>query len=157
MTKTKKRYYIIFPAICLLTGALSGFLIRKSVKETFPRLSKPPFMPPAAVFPVVWTILYVLMGIGMAQAASGGKPGVKKAGAIWAIQLALNFSWSLIFFNGNAYLEALACLIILWGMVLWMTVEFMRQKPLAGWLQAPYLIWVAFAGYLNAGVWILNR
>lgn len=113
-------------------------------------------MPPAAVFPAVWAILYFLMGIGMAQVAASGKPGVKKAGAVWAFQLVLNFTWSLLFFNKNAYLTALVCLIILWGMILWMTDEFQKIRPLAGWLQVPYLLWVAFAGYLNAGVWILN-
>ena len=152
----KKWYYILFPAICLATGAVAGLLIRRNVKEVFPTLKKPPLMPPAMAFPIVWTILYILMGWGMAMAASAGGAKAKKAGVIWAAQLALNFTWSLLFFNGNYYGAAFACLVLLWILILWMIQAFGEIRPLAGLLQVPYLLWVSFAGYLNLGVWILN-
>ena len=72
------------------------------------------------------------------------------------MQLALNFSWSLLFFGTGAYFEALVCLSLLWLVLLLMILAFHSVRPLAAWLQVPYFLWVSFAGYLNLVVWQLN-
>lgn len=76
---------------------------------------------------------------------------------IFATQLGFNFFWSIIFFNLQSFGFAFLWLLVLWGLILWMIFAFRRLDPVAGWLQLPYLLWVAFAGYLNFGVWLLNR
>ena len=148
---------ILFPVIALGVGALAGFLTRQSLATVYPSLEKSILTPPGWVFPVVWTLLYLLMGIGMGLVFAKGGPELTKAGAFWGVQLALNFSWSLLFFNSGNYLAALLCLIVLWLMILAMTGAFRKISRLAARLQIPYLVWVAFAGYLNAAVWVLNR
>ena len=76
--------------------------------------------------------------------------------ALYALQLVFNFFWSLIFFNLQNYALAFFWLAALWLLILLTTLRFFKETPAAGWLMVPYLIWVAFAGYLNAGVWLLN-
>lgn len=77
--------------------------------------------------------------------------------ADFATQLGFNFFWSIIFFNLQSFGFAFLWLLVLWGLILWMLLAFRKLDPVAGWLQLPYLLWVAFAGYLNFGVWLLNR
>ena len=152
----KKRDYIIYPVIAVAVGALAGLLTRQSVKEVFPLLEKPPLTPPALLFPIVWTALYILMGVGLAAVKNAGGPESARAERLWWAQLAVNFSWTLVFFLAGAYLAALFVLILLFGLVVAMTAAFGKLSPPAARLQAPYLLWLAFAGYLNAGVWLLN-
>ena len=119
---------------------------------------KPPLSPPALVFPIVWTILYALMGIGAARIwllpASRERTVSLR---LFLIQLAVNFFWSIIFFNLQAFLFAFLWLVLLWILIVWMTLSFRELDRPAALLQLPYLLWVAFAGYLNFGVWMLNR
>lgn len=152
----KKFGFILFPAISLGVGALAGFLTKDSLANVYPLLEKSSLTPPGWVFPIVWTILYLLMGIGMALVEARGGPERSRALSLFGIQLALNFGWSLLFFNSGAYLSALLCLIVLWVMILAMAGSFASVSRPAAWLQIPYLLWVAFAGYLNAAVWVLN-
>ncbi|MGI6030635.1 MAG: TspO/MBR family protein [Eubacteriales bacterium] len=152
----KKWPYWVFPLIALGVGALAGFLIRDSMQEVYPMLEKSALTPPAMVFPIVWTILYVLMGWGMAMVYTAQGDNGGKALWIWGAQLAVNFLWSLLFFNQQQFLWALVLLLGLWLLILWMMVEFHRIKPIAAWLQLPYLLWVSFAAYLNYAVWVLN-
>lgn len=152
----KKFGFIRFPAISLGVGALAGFLTKDSLANVYPLLEKSSLTPPGWVFPIAWTVLYLLMGIGMALVEARGGPERSRALTLFGIQLALNFSWSLLFFNSGAYLSALLCLIVLWVMILAMAGSFASVSRLAAWLQIPYLLWVAFAGYLNAAVWVLN-
>lgn len=152
----KRWYYVLFPAICLAAGGVVGFLIKDSVAAVFPMLKKPPLTPPGVVFPIVWTILYVLMGLGMARVAAVGGSRSRKALRIWIVQLILNVSWSLLFFNGGLYLTAFACLAALWFAIVRMILAFHAISPSAARWQVPYLVWVSFAGYLNLGVWVLN-
>ena len=105
----------------------------------------------------MWTVLYLLMGLGTALVVRKGGPGTGRSVFFWAAQLGLNFAWSLLFFNSANYLGALVCLAALWLMILAMTISFAAKSRLAAWLQVPYLAWVGFAGYLNAAVWLLNR
>ena len=155
--RLKKSYYIVYPAVAVGVGALSGLITRQSVKEVFPLLEKPPLSPPAAVFPIVWTALYILMGVGLAAVKNKGGPGVKRAERLWWVQLAVNFAWTLVFFLAGAYFAALLVLLLLFGLAAAMTAAFDRVDRPAARLQAPYLIWLAFAAYLNAGIWLLNR
>lgn len=152
----KKFGFILFPAISLGVGALAGFLTKDSLANVCPLLEKSSLTPPGWVFPIAWTVLYLLMGIGMALVEARGGPERSRALPLFGIQLALNFGWSLLFFNSGAYLSALLCLIVLWVMILAMAGSFASVSRLAAWLQIPYLLWVAFAGYLNAAVWVLN-
>ena len=152
----KKFGFILFPAISLGVGALAGFLTKDSLANVYPLLEKSSLTPPGWVFPIAWTVLYLLMGIGMALVEARGGPERSRALTLFGIQLALNFVWSLLFFNSGAYLSALLCLIVLWVMILAMAGSFASVSRLAAWLQIPYLLWVAFAGCLNAAVWVLN-
>lgn len=153
----KKWGFLVFPILALGVGALAGVLSRKGLETVYPLLQKSPLTPPGAVFPVVWTVLYLLMGIGLALVVDKGGTNVPQAVVLWALQLALNFSWSLLFFAGGYYLASLFCLAILWVAILAMIAAFAVVSRPAAWLQIPYLLWVTFAGYLNWAVWTLNR
>ena len=153
----KKWGFLVFPILALAVGGLAGYLSRTGLETVYPQLEKSPLTPPGAVFPVVWVVLYILMGLGLALVIYKGGPGVKQAAGLWALQLALNFSWSLLFFGGGYYLAALFCLVVLWLAILAMTAAFAVVSRAAAWLQILYLLWVAFAGYLNGAVWLLNR
>lgn len=139
-------------------GALSGFLTRDGTKIFNETASQPPLSPPAIVFPIVWAILYALMGIGAARVSLTPPSADRSRGLnLFVAQLVVNFFWSLIFFNAGAYGFAFLWLLLLWGLVFWMTLTFRKTDPLAALLQIPYLLWLTFAAYLNFGVWYLNR
>lgn len=120
-------------------------------------VEKPPLSPPGILFPVVWTVLYALMGIGAARvAAAPESKGRSRALNVFVVQLVVNFFWSLIFFNAGAYGFALAWLLLLWVLIGVMIVLFWQVDKAAALLQMPYFLWVTFAAYLNYGVWRLN-
>jgi len=150
--------YAFWILLAEAVGGLSGFLTRDGAKAYSEQVIQPAFSPPSAVFHVVWAILYVLMGLSAARVylapASNNR---SRALAIWLGQLAVNFFWSIIFFNARRYAFALLWLGLLWGLVLWMLLLVRRVDKPAAWLQVPYLLWVSFAAYLNYGVWVLNR
>ena len=153
----KKWGFLLFPIVALAVGGLAGFLSRTGLETVYPTLEKSALTPPGAVFPVVWSVLYILMGIGLALVVYKGGANVPQAAVLWALQLALNFSWSLLFFAGGYYLAALLCLVVLWVAILAMIAAFAVTSRPAAWLQIPYLLWVTFAGYLNGAIWMLNR
>ena len=146
---------ILFPAAALAAGGLAGWLT-KDAMAAYEEVNKSPLTPPAVVFPIAWTVLYVLMGVGMALVWERDGPQERQALGLWIAQLAMNFGWSLIFFNAQAYGFALLWLILLWLLILAMTLTFHTVRPLAAYLQIPYLAWVAFADYLNFSVCRLN-
>jgi len=154
----KWKQLLICIAIPLAVGALSALLSGDGMAE-FATVNQPPLSPPAWLFPVVWTILYTLMGIAsylvLTSGASTDK--TKKALAVYGIQLAVNFFWSIIFFRFSMYLFAFFWLILLWLLIIVTMVRFYRIKEPAGDLIVPYLLWVTFAGYLNFGIYLLNR
>ncbi|MBQ3135248.1 MAG: tryptophan-rich sensory protein [Oscillospiraceae bacterium] len=152
--KTYARWIALSEAV----GALSGWLTRDGVKLYTQTVVKPPLSPPPWAFPVVWGILFALMGVGAARVdlSPAGRDRTRGL-ALFGVQLAVNFFWSIIFFNLQAFGFALAWLILLWVLIVWMLLTFRRVDPLAGWLQLPYVLWVSFAAYLTAGVWLLNR
>lgn len=145
-------------ALPLLVGAVAGFLTRNSM-EDFARLHQPPLSPPGWLFPVVWTILYTLMGISAYLINQSDADKATKNGAlrIYYLQLFVNFLWPLFFFVGEWYLFSLIWLILLWLLIAIMITRFAAISKPAAYLNIPYFIWVTFATYLNAGIWVLNR
>ncbi|MBQ2935946.1 MAG: tryptophan-rich sensory protein [Lachnospiraceae bacterium] len=148
---------IICIAIPLLIGSLSAFLTRDSM-TTFSRVIKPPLSPPGILFPIVWTVLYALMGIAsyLIISSDAAKEDVQNAIFVYALQLGINFFWSIFFFNLQWYLFSFFWLLLLWTFILYTIVVFYRISKPAAYLLIPYLLWVTFAGYLNLGIAILN-
>lgn len=146
--------FITAVAIPLAVGGLSALLTRKSM-ELFYLIEKPPLSPPALLFPIVWTLLYILMGIA-SYLVYKRKPESDSAMLFYALQLGFNFLWSVFFFNQQWYLFAFLWLVILWLLILITLAEFYRISRPAGILLIPYLLWVSFAGYLNLGIYLLN-
>ncbi len=143
-------------AIPLAVGGLSAFLTMDSMKS-FSMLNQPPLSPPGWLFPVVWSVLYILMGIASYLVLTSGKKyRAKTALTVYGIQLFFNFFWSIIFFNLENYLFAFVWLIILWLLIILTTVLFYRISKPAGYLFIPYLLWVTFAAYLNFAIYLLN-
>ena len=139
-------------------GAASAFLSRNGMEYYAENAIKPPLTPPGWGFGVVWTILFALMGSGAARVWNGERSQQRSKGInLFVAQLIVNFFWSLIFFNAQAYGFAVIWLALLMVLVVWMTVAFWKQDKAAGWLQIPYILWLGFAFYLNIGVWALNR
>ncbi len=122
----------------------------------YPLLNQPPLSPPGWVFPVVWTILYLLMGYAAYRVQVKGGEGTARARVFYYVQLALNFLWPVLFFGFQAYLLAFVELLILWVAIAVTAWKFAAIDELAGDLLLPYLLWVTFAAYLNLGVYLLN-
>lgn len=143
-------------AIPLGVGVVSALLTRNSM-EQFSALRQPPLSPPGWLFPVVWTVLFILMGIASYLVIVSGHPARSKTAlTVYGVQLAFNFLWSILFFNWQLYWVALIWLIALWGLIWLNMVLFYRLSKPAGYLLIPYLIWVTFAGYLNTAIALLN-
>lgn len=141
-------------AIPLAVGGLSAFFTRDSM-EAFASINKPALSPPAWLFPVVWTILYTLMGIASYLVVTAPKSD-NLALLVYGLQLFFNFMWSIIFFNLGLYLPAFLWLVLLWILILITTLLFYSISKPAGYLMLPYLAWVTFAGYLNYAIYLLN-
>ncbi len=154
----KIKPYIIGILIPLAVGGLAAFLTRNSM-DIYKSVEKPPLAPPGILFPIVWTVLYILMGIGSTLVYKSDAEAKDKNQAlfIYGLQLAVNFFWSILFFNLRAFLPSFIWLLLLWVLVVIMIVRFGRIGKTAAWLQVPYLLWVSFAGYLNLMIWLLNR
>lgn len=143
---------LLFP---LAVGVLAGFLTLSSM-SLFDAVQKPPLSPLGWLFPVVWTILYLLMGFASYLVLVSEKPG-QTAWKLYVIQLIFNFFWPIFFFNLEQYLLSFVWLLLLWLLILATILWFSRSSKLAGYLLIPYLLWVTFAGYLNLGIYFLNR
>ena len=153
----KFRPYIISALIALGVGLLSA-LITKDYMNIYGMLTMPPLSPPAVVFPVVWAVLYVLMGISSAMVylTCRGEEACADALRVYALQLGVNFFWSIIFFRWRMFLFALLWLLLLIALVVIMIKRFWKVDSKSAYLQIPYLVWLLFAAYLNFGVFILN-
>jgi tryptophan-rich sensory protein len=156
--KRNWKIYAVWIAIAEAVGFLSGWLSREGMRIYSETVIQPPLSPPMWLFPVVWGILYALMGIGAAMIWQAPESVQRRRGLnLFVSQLVVNFFWSLIFFNLQAFGFAFAWLLLLWVLVALMIWTFYKVKPLAAWLQIPYLIWLTFAAYLNFAVWMMNR
>lgn len=157
MKKHTWKTYALWILLAEAVGGLAGWLTREGTQIYNQTIVQPPLSPPAMLFPIVWGILYALMGIGTARVFLA-PPSRERSTALnlFIVQLVVNFFWSLIFFNLQAFGFALLWLLFLWLLIIWMILSFKKVDPLAAWLQVPYLLWVTFAAYLNFGVWRLN-
>lgn len=156
--KNNWKTYAFWVLLAEAVGALSGWLTREGVKVYEQTVTQPPLSPPGWVFPIVWAILFALMGVGAARIYLAPASNNRSRGLLlFLVQLAFNFLWSIVFFNLQAYFFALVWLLALWALILWMILAFRRVDKPAARLQVPYLLWVTFAAYLTFGVWMLNR
>ncbi|MBO5868144.1 MAG: tryptophan-rich sensory protein [Oscillospiraceae bacterium] len=157
MTKKQWKTYLFWILLAEAVGALSGFLSRNGMKQYESTITQPPLSPPGILFPIVWGILYALMGFSVARIRLlPQNDDTRKGTNLFIAQLIVNFFWSLIFFNAQAYGFALIWLVLLWVLVFLMIKVFNKADTPAAGLQIPYLLWLTFAAYLNAGVWYLN-
>lgn len=155
--KIEWKRLLISIAIPLAVGGLSALFTARNM-DLYTKINQPALAPPSWVFPVVWTILYVLMGIALylvviTKTREDKRPAIVSFG----VQLFFNFFWSLIFFNARAFLFAFVWLIFLWISIIANVYLFYRINKNAGKLLIPYLIWVTFAGYLNLAIFLLNK
>lgn len=156
--KRNWKTYLFWILLAEGVGAFSGWLTRAATAAYGTSILKPPLSPPGWVFPVVWTILFALMGIGAARVCLAPASSIRSLGLnLFIAQLVVNFFWSPIFFNLQAFGFAFFWLLLLLALVLAMLFAFRRSDPMAAKLQIPYLLWLTYAAYLNLGVWYLNR
>jgi translocator protein len=150
--------FIIAIFICESVGIVSGLLTQKETNTWFSTLIKPSWNPPAYLFGPVWTILYLLMGISLALVWKSNAPETQKLRAelTFAVQLFLNFMWSILFFSCHSPLMGLICIFLMVVTILMTIGRFARISKVAAWLLVPYLAWVCFATLLNYKIWALN-
>lgn len=153
--KKKLWTYVVSIMIALAVGGVSALI--NAGKMTNPELAQPPLSPPAWLFPIVWTILFTLMGISAARVYLSECKGKSDALFIYATQLVVNFLWTIFYFTFGALALSFFWLLFLIVLVLLMLVRFERCVSGAGKLQIPYLVWLCFAAYLNFATWMLNR
>lgn len=146
--------YIKSILLPVLIGTLVGIITSGSMDYNI--LQKPPFAPPGVVFPIIWTILYILMGVSYGIIKVNNQID-EEVDWIYYIQLAINALWSIIFFTFKWRLFAFVWIILLAIAVISMITKFYNKNKIAGLLQIPYILWVIFATYLNFGFYILNR
>lgn len=154
MNIKNKSSLILSILIPLAVGSLSALLSNNAM--SYATLNKPAASPPGFIFPIVWTILYILMGISYYIVRESGSPDSAKALTTYVLQLFLNFGWSIIFFGFSQYLFAFIWLIALIITILIMIYQFYLISPLAAYLQIPYLLWCLFASYLNLAIYFMN-
>lgn len=143
--------------IPLAVGGLSALI--SGGMDTYKTVNQPPLAPPGWVFPVVWSILYLLMGYASYRVLTSGadREQIKRALTLYGIQLFLNFLWSPVFFGLEWRLIAFFILVVMWVFIYLTMRAFSQIDEKAGDLLLPYILWVTFAGYLNLGVYFLNR
>ena len=155
----KKNYKLLILCIVipLTVGSLAGFITKGSI-ETFNMLNKPSLSPPGILFPIVWTILYILMGISSYLIITSGYGNIKIREALffYGLQLIFNFFWSIWFFSFGWYLFSFIWLLLLWVLIFNTIASFYEINKTAAYLQIPYLLWVTFAGYLNFTIYLMN-
>ena len=156
-TTTQWLMLIVFLGVCLGVGALGAVATGKSVRDWYPSLRRPSGTPPGWVFGPVWTALYVLMAISAWLVWRDYGWGARAALLIFCAQLALNLTWSGIFFGARLPGFALFEIVVLWLAILFNMFVFYALKPASAYLLLPYLLWVMYAAYLNCGIWLLNR
>lgn len=154
--KIRWKPLLICLAIPLAVGGLASLL--SGGMNTYKTMNQPPLSPPGWIFPIVWTVLYLLMGYASYRIATADAPREerKKALTFYGIQLFLNFLWPLLFFRLEAYWLAFFLLLALWVFIYLTMHLFSEIDETAENLLIPYLLWVTFAGYLNLGVALLN-
>ena len=155
--KNRKLLFILCLLIPLAVGSIAA-LITKDGMKTYQMMRMPFLAPPAWLFPIVWTILYILMGLSSywIMTAEAAQKEKEKAILLYEYQLAVNFLWPTFFFSFEWYLFSFFWLVLLWILVLLMILSFWKIDKRAALINLPYLLWLTFAGYLNLAVWWLN-
>ena len=150
--------FIICITIPLIIGMIGSVFTASNIPTWYAALNKPVFTPPGWVFGPAWTILYILMGISLYLILQNGvdKPMVSQGVILFAVQLALNLLWSIVFFGMHAIFFAFVIIIMLFVVLVATMISFFRVSKPAGWLLITYLCWLGFASVLNATIWILN-
>ncbi len=148
----------LFVLLCEGVGVVAGLATQSSVGTWYPTLAKPFSTPPDWLFAPVWTLLYALMGVAayLVWRQEWGRSSVRAALAAFGVQLALNGAWSLVFFGQQSIGGGMVVIALLWIALAVTTWLFARLSRPAGWLMAPYLLWVSYAAALNAGILVLN-
>lgn len=149
----KKLFFYIF--ITILIGVLPSVFVFKNM-DTYNLLNKPALSPPSIVFPIAWTILYILMGISIYRVMQTDNKRKNDARLIYFIQLVINALWTPIFFGFNEYFLAFLWIIMLILLVITMIITFFKIDKISSYLNIPYLLWLLFASYLNFGIFVLN-
>ena len=150
MSFLKKVFYLFFP---LILGSIVGFIISNSID--YPNLIKPPLAPPKILFPIIWSIIYLLMGISYYILKKNNNVDNKES-LIYYTQLGINLLWSIIFFLLKWRFIAIIWIIILDILVITMIKLFYKKQKVAAYLNILYLVWILFATYLTIGIYILN-
>lgn len=145
--------------VCLGAGGLGSVATRQALLTWYPQLIKPTFNPPNWIFPPVWTTLFLLMGYAayLVWQKKERVPGVNNALSVFALQLAINTSWSFVFFKFQSLVGGLLVIVVLWSMIVLTIRKFAPISKTASVLLIPYLLWVSFAGVLNFALWRLNK
>lgn len=149
----KKLLFYIF--ITILIGALPSVFVFKGMQE-YKLLNKPPLSPPSIVFPIAWSLLYILMGISIYRVMKTNNERKSEAKLIYFIQLVINALWTPIFFGFKEYFLAFLWIIMLILLVITMIITFFKIDKVSSYLNIPYLLWLLFASYLNFGIFVLN-
>ena len=151
--------FLVSVAIPLAVGLLSALLTKNNM-SIYEEIKTPPLSPPAILFPIVWSILYVLMGVSafiIQRNTDSKNESVAKEGlTYYAISLVFNFLWSILFFNLRVFAIAVVCLALLLFFIIKTVLCYFKIKPIAAYLQIPYILWVSFAAYLNIAIAIIN-
>ncbi len=147
--------YVIFIFLSLLTGGLATLVSMDGMKA-FQYLPQSPLTPPPAVFSIVWSILYILMGVSAALVYTASPRGLKDQHLFYAGTLLLNFLWPVLFFAWELRLAALVTLLVMLALAIGTVLRYRPVRPLAAWLQLPYALWLCFAFYLNLTAYQLN-
>ncbi|WP_374948686.1 TspO/MBR family protein [Mucilaginibacter sp.] len=158
-TKFQLIPFVTSLAITLSIGGVASMVTRPEITGWYTTLTKPNFTPPNWLFPVAWTTLYILIGISayLIWKRRDNSTTYKTAVAIYVVQLALNFSWSIVFFGLHQVFAALIVIILLLVFIILNINWFGRCTKTAAWLLVPYLLWVGFAMLLNLSIYILNK
>ena len=145
--KLKNIYYLLLP---IILGGLVGFIINKYID--YPILNKPPLSPPKILFPIMWSIIYILMGISYYLY----RKKTNEKNTLYYVQLIVNLLWSIIFFVFKLRLLAIFWIILLDILVFLLIIKFKKVNKVSAYLNIPYLLWCLFATYLTIGIYILN-
>ena len=151
---SKFKIYLKSILIPVIIGAIVGFITSSFMD--YNSLVQPPLPPPSILFPIVWSILYVLMGVSYGILESNSLVD-SDINSIYYLQLFVNALWSIFFFVLKWRFFAFLWILLLLVLVIIMIIRFYRKNKLSGLLQIPYLLWVAFATYLNFAIWLLNK
>ena len=151
----KAKPYIFSILLSLTVGGLSALSIANNM-NIYDKINTPPLSPPGWLFPAVWTILFIVMGISSAMIFTSKSSKKDDALFIYAVSLVLNFSWSIFFFNMQSFILSFIILVALWLSIIITIIQYYKINKVSAWLQLPYLLWVTFAGYLNFAIILLN-